>query len=213
LLAAAISLAAQTPVPPALDHWVTDTAGFMPPDAAAQLDSRLQGYEQKTHHQLIVWIGKSLGGEAIEDWSAKAVKTWGVGRKGENDGIALIVFADDHRLRFEVGYGLESKVTDLIASRIIRNIITPQLRSGDNAGAITSGMEALVEAIGEGPLPGQAYRAVDREDYGDRPVPLIQKLFFLIIGIAILGFLVTHPSLVLMLLAGNILGGGRRRGG
>ena len=213
VFAAAVLFAAETPIPPAPVHWVTDTAGFMPADAAQQLDARLQAYEQQTHHQLIVWIGKTTGGVPIEDWSTKVVRAWGIGRKGQSDGIALIVMADDHMLRFEVGYGLEGPVPDLIASRIIRDVITPQIKSGNTAGGITSGMEAIAAAIGEGPLPGSAYRGNEDARYEDRPVPLLQKIFFLIIGILVLGFLVTHPSLILLLLAGNIIGGNRRGGG
>jgi uncharacterized protein len=124
----------------------------MPPGDAQQLDARLEAYEQQTHHQLIVWIGKTTGDDSIEEWSARVVKAWGVGRKGINDGLALFVMADDHKLRFEVGYGLEGNVTDLIASRIIRETITPLFQAGNNGAAITSGMEAIAAAIGEGPL-------------------------------------------------------------
>ena len=125
----------------------------MPPDAAAQLDARLEAYEQQTHHQLIVWIGKTTGDASIEEWSANAVKAWGVGRKGVNDGLALIVMADDRKLRIEVGYGLEGQVPDIIANRIIRDVITPQLRLGKTGVAITAGMESIAAAIGEVPLP------------------------------------------------------------
>jgi len=184
----------------------------MPPDAAQQLDSRLQAYEQQTHHQLIVWIGKSTEGDSIEDWSARAVKAWGVGRKGVNDGLALIVMADDRKLRIEVGYGLEGQVPDIIANRIIQGIITPQIRAGNTGGAITAGMEAIAMAIGEGPLPGASYRQ-QRAPYERRPISIFQIIFFVIVGIFVLGFAITHPSLVLMLLAGNMMGGTRRRGG
>ena len=213
LLAAAALSAAGAPIPPAPVHWVTDTVGFMPPGAVQQLDARLQAYEQQTHHQLIVWIGKSTEGDSIEDWSARAVKAWGIGRKDFNDGIALIVMAGDRKLRFEVGYGLEGPVPDITASRIIREIITPQLQAGNPGGAITAGMEAVALAIGEGPLPGAAYRGDGRGNRAARPLSIFQIIFFVIAGIVVLGFLVTHPSLVLMLLAGNMMGGGRRRGG
>ncbi|HLQ79176.1 MAG TPA: TPM domain-containing protein, partial [Terriglobia bacterium] len=210
---AATLFAAETPIPPAPVRWVTDTVGFMPPAAAAQLDARLQAYEQQTHHQLIVWIGKTSGDDTIDDWSARAVKAWGIGRKGANDGLALIVMADDRRLRIEVGYGLEEKVPDIIANRIITQIITPQIRSGNTGGAITAGMEAIVAAIGGAPLPGETYRGDDSNQNDRRQGSLIGKIITFIIIIFVLGFLVTHPSLMLMLLAGNIIGGGRRGGG
>ena len=205
--------AVEAPIPPAPVHWVTDTVGFMPPEAAAQLDARLEAYEQQTHHQLIVWIGKSTDGDSIEDWSTKVVKAWGIGRKGVNDGIALFVMAGDRKLRFEVGYGLEGPVPDITASRIIREIITPQIQAGNTGGAITAGMEAIAAAIGEGPLPGTSLRDDSRDFRDRRPLSIFQIIFFTIIGILVLGFVVTHPSLILMMLAGNVIGGGRRRGG
>jgi uncharacterized protein len=185
----------------------------MTPGSAEQLDARLEAYEQQTHHQLIVWIGKTTGDVSIEDWSTRAVKAWGIGRKGANDGLALIVMADDHKLRIEVGYGLEGQVPDITANRIIRDIITPQIRSGNTGGAITAGMESIAAAIGDGPLPGSSFRGDDRDFRERRPLSIIQIIFFTIIGIVVLGFLVTHPSLILMMLAGNVIGGGRRRGG
>jgi len=185
----------------------------MPPGEAQQLDTRLQAYEQQTHHQLIVWIGKSIGDDSIEEWSVRVVKAWGIGRKGINDGLALFIMADDHKLRFEVGYDLEGKVPDVIASRIIRETITPQLQAGNNGAAVTSGMEAIAAAIGEGPLPGGIYRPpYDQESQG-RPLSLFQIIFYLIIGIIVLGFVITHPSIILMLLAGNVMGSNRRGGG
>src|SRR4029079_11816086 len=128
-------------------------------------------YEQQPHHQLIVWIGKTTGGVPIEDWSAKAVKAWGIGRKGENDSVSLIVMADDRKLRFEVGYGLEGDVPDNIASRIIREIITPQLKSGDTGCALTAGMEAVIAAIGGAP-PAAANPGDQNNSYEDHPVSL-----------------------------------------
>jgi uncharacterized protein len=185
----------------------------MPAGDAQQLDARLEAYEQQTHHQLIVWIGKSIGDDSIEDWSARVFKAWGIGQKGMNDGLALFVMVDDRKLRFEVGYGLEGPVPDVIASRIIREIITPQIQSGNPAAGITAGMEAVVAAIGEGPLPGGAYRSRNEENFQGRPLSLFQIIFWGILIVVALGIFVTHPSLVLMLLAGNMMGGNRRGGG
>jgi uncharacterized protein len=185
----------------------------MPPGAAQQLDARLEAYEQQTHHQLIVWIGKTTGDDSLEDWSARVFKAWGIGRKGTNDGLALFVMADDRKLRFEVGYGLEGPVPDIAAGRIIREIVTPQIQAGNNGAAITSGMEAIATAIGEGPLPGGAYRPRNDEDFQGHPLSWIQIGFWAIIILVGVGIFITHPSLILMMLAGNMMGGTRRGGG
>ena len=104
-------------------------------------------YEEQTQHQLIVWIGQTTGEVPIEDWANRAFERWRVGRKGIDDGLALFIMAKDRRLRIEVGYGLEPKVPDLLADRIIQNEIVPRIRAGDNAGAVEAGLDALAKRL------------------------------------------------------------------
>jgi len=149
-----LSLAARAdsvPAPPT--QWVTDNVGFMSPGARDALNARLQAYEQATGHQVLVWIGDTTGDTPLEDWTIAAFSKWKVGRKNLDDGLVLFVFASDHKVRIEVGYGLEDKVPDAIASRIIRDTIVPLIRSGDRDAAITQGVTAILAAIG-GEQPG-----------------------------------------------------------
>jgi uncharacterized protein len=213
LLLAAPLVRAQTPIPPSPARWVTDTAGFMSPAAANQLDSRLEAYQRQTGRQLLVWIGTTTGGVPIEDWAVRAFENWKVGRKGIDDGLALFIMVEDRRLRFEVGYGLEGDVADVIAFRIIEEIITPAIRSGRNDEAVTAGMEAIARAIGT-PLPGSAAAPPLPQREQARPLSIGQLIVFGILGLVLLFILATNPSLAIWLLA-NILagGGGHRRGG
>jgi uncharacterized protein len=156
-LAAGRALAADgTPIPPAPTQFVTDHAGLMSPGGAAQLSRQLEDYERGTGHQVIVWIDRTTGGVPIEDWAVKAFAAWGVGRKGENDGAALFIFRDDRRMRIEVGYGLEDKVPDARAGRIVNDVIAPRLRAGDADGGVKAGVAALLAAIGGAPEPRHA---------------------------------------------------------
>src|SRR5687768_14589121 len=66
----------EVPIPDSPTRWVTDTAGFMPPAAATDLDRRLEAYEQQTGHQLLVYIGMTTGGVPIEDWAVRAFERW-----------------------------------------------------------------------------------------------------------------------------------------
>ncbi len=70
-----------------------------------------------------------------------------MGRKGLDDGLVLFVFPQDQKVRIEVGYGLEDKVPDAIASRIIRETIVPRIQAGDSNGAVVAGVQALMNAI------------------------------------------------------------------
>jgi uncharacterized protein len=202
--------AAETPIPSAPNRWVTDTANFMSPGAASSLDSRLEGYERSTGHQLIVYIGETTGDAPIDDWAVRAFQKWKVGRKGIDDGLILFIMAADRKLRFEVGYGLEPVVPDAIASRVINEVLVPRILAGDRDGAVISGMDAVMTVIGGGGLPppqrGNARRA-------DRPMTLGQLILYGIIGLVILFILITNPSLAFYLLASILSGGGRGGGG
>lgn len=210
LVGAAVSVfAAETPLPPAPTRWVTDTAGFLSPQAADSLDRRLQGYEQQTGHQVLVYIGKTTGDAPIDDWAARAFQKWKVGRKGIDDGLVLFIMAQDHRLRFEVGYGLEGQVPDALAGRIINDIIVPRIRSGDADGAVTAGIDAVAAVISGQGLPASAQRRNGRSQ--PQSLSLGQLILFGIVGIVLLIVLVTNPSLAVWLLMSLMSGGGRSR--
>jgi uncharacterized protein len=202
--------AAETPIPPAPTRWVTDTANFMSPAAASSLNSQLENYEHSTGHQLIVYIGQTTGDAPIDDWAARAFQQWKVGRKAIDDGLVLFIMAADHKLRFEVGYGLEPIVPDAIAGRVINDVITPRIRAGDPNGAVTSGMDAVMMVIGGGSLPPPPQQQARGRQ--ERPLTLGQLILYGIIGLLILIVFVTHPSLAMYLLF-SILSGGRGGGG
>jgi len=210
LVSAATLNAAETPIPPAPSRWVTDTANFMSPGAASSLDARLDQYARGTGHQLIVFIGTTTGDAPIEDWAVRAFEKWKVGRKGIDDGLALFIMSADRKLRFEVGYGLEGDVPDVIASRIINEVMVPRIRAGDQDGAVTAGMDAVMGVIGGQGLPAQGR---GRGQGQQRPLTLVQIIFYGIIALIALGFLATHPTLAMWLLFSFLGGGGRRRGG
>src|SRR5262245_49293572 len=184
----------------------------MSPQAANALDRRLEAYEQQSGHQILVYIGQTTGGPPIEDWADRAFQKWKVGRKGMDDGLVLFIMAQDRRLRFEVGYGLEGQVPDSLAGRVIDQIIAPRIRAGDQDGAVTSGIRAIPQVIGGQGLPGAA-RGVNGRGAA-RPLTLGQVIVFGIIGIVFLIVLATNPSLAVWLLMSIMSGGNRRsRGG
>ena len=153
-LVAALAVGAPTPPPPA--RWVTDLAGFLSPQARQALDTRLEGYERATGHQIVVWIDRTLSGAALDDWAVHTFEAWQLGRKGLDDGIAVFVFSEDRKIDIEIGYGLEDKVPDVIASRIIREVMAPRLQAGDRDGAVTAGIDAVLAAIEGRPWTGAA---------------------------------------------------------
>jgi uncharacterized protein len=207
-LGASAPAATGTPIPPAPQRWLTDTAAFLSAGTAAELDARLEANERSSGHQVVVYIGDTTGDIPIEDWAVKAFEAWRVGRKGLDDGLVLFIMASDHRMRIEVGYGLESVVTDALAGRIINEEMVPRLQNGDHDGAVRAAVDRLIGVI-SGSLSGEAQQP---EKPPSVPLTWFQKI---LIGLAILGFLIlliTNPSLAIYLLF-SILSGGRGGGG
>ncbi len=97
-LLAAAPARAETPIPPAPEHWVTDRAGFLSTATAADLDARLADYARRTGHQVLVYIDHTTGGVPIEDWGVRAFERWRVGRRGIDDGLLLLVWDRKRRL-------------------------------------------------------------------------------------------------------------------
>jgi uncharacterized protein len=200
---AGLFLAAQAPP----RRWVTDGPGLLSPAVRDRLDRRLEAYEHGTGHQVLVWIGDSTGGEPIEDWTVRAFKAWQVGRKGLDDGLALFVFSRDRTLRIEVGYGLEGRMPDLVASRIIRETIVPRLKAGDPDGALSAGVDRILKVLG-----GDAGAAAPQAPARGQPLGPLAWIVIALLGLGLLGLAVTHPGLAVWMLF-SLLSGGRGGGG
>lgn len=212
LLCATVALAAATPSPPAPTRWATDTAQFISETTRAELDARLQAHETATGQQILLWIGRTTGDASIEEWAARTYAAWRVGRKGLDDGVVLFLMADDRKVRIEVGYGLEDRLTDARASTIIREQVVPRLREGDRDGAARAGIDSILGLLGS----PQAVRGGEPVADPRRPVlGLGQLIVMIVFGLFILGFAITHPRLAILLLTtmGSGRGGGFGGGG
>jgi uncharacterized protein len=91
----------------------------------------------------VVAVFPSLDGESLEDFSIRLAEKWRIGQKGLDDGVIVLVFMQDRKVRLEVGYGLEGAIPDIEAGRIIREVIAPHFREGRYG----PGLEAAVKAI------------------------------------------------------------------
>jgi uncharacterized protein len=222
LLLARPAVSASDPIPPGPTRWVTDKAGFLSAATRDALDGRLEAYERQTGHQVVIWIDHTTGGLSIEDFATRALRKWGVGRKGVEDGLILFIFSDDHHMRIEVGYGFEERVPDVIASRIINDTITPRLKAGERDAALTEGVTAILAAIEGGTAAGAAGAEAgpsastpppQRGPPHGRTATLGQMILFAIVAVVFLIILVTHPRLALWILFNMLMSGGRGGGG
>ena len=129
---------------PTLREQVTDLAGLLSATERTTLDERLKGIEAESGSQVAILTVRTTQPEPIEAYGIRVADTWKLGRKDVDDGVLILVAADDRRMRIEVGRGLEGAIPDAIAKRIIAERMTPAFRQGDYAG----GLIAAVDAIG-----------------------------------------------------------------
>jgi len=160
LLAVSFAAAAQTAPPagglqpiPKLSARVTDLTGTLTAEQQTRLEQGLAAFESAKGAQLVVLIVPTTAPEEIEGYSIRVVEQWKLGRGKVDDGALLIVAKNDHRVRIEVGRGLEGVLTDAVTNRIIEESITPAFRRGDFYAGIDAGLEQMMKLIQGESLP------------------------------------------------------------
>ena len=124
---------------PSLTGRVVDNAQMIEPSVREQLTQQLKAHESATGEQLVVVTLPDLQGTDIADFGYQLGRAWGIGQKDKNNGALLIVARDERKLRIEVGYGLEDRLTDAQSSVIINQVITPRSRLATSAKASATG--------------------------------------------------------------------------
>ncbi len=133
-------------VPP-LKGRVNDVAEVLAPATVQQLEGVLRAFEVAESTQIVVLIIPSLAGDSLEDFSLRVVEAWKIGQARLDNGVLLLIVKNDRKLRIEVGYGLEGKLTDLVAGRIIRDVITPRFKDGNFDQGVIDGLSAMMAAV------------------------------------------------------------------
>lgn len=135
---------------PALTGRVVDRADLLPAAAEVKIAGETRALERATGHQLVVVTVPTLGGHPIEDYARELGNAWGVGRKGVNDGVLIVVAPNEHRVRIAVGEGLETTLTNAEAQRIIDTEMLPPFRSNDFVRGIEGGVGGVTRELGRG---------------------------------------------------------------
>jgi uncharacterized protein len=181
LLAPARTQASGPTIPP-LSGRVVDLANLMDEWTRNHISGELENFEKQSGTQLVVVTLPDLGGYTIEDWGIALGRGWGIGQKGKNNGLLLIVAPNDREVRIEVGYGLEGDLPDATANEIIQKVIVPRFRNGDMAGGVTAGVEAIIQTLGGKPV---AEIAGNGNDQGSGQAIAILPIIFLFIMLTI----------------------------
>jgi uncharacterized protein len=132
---------------PALTGRVVDQANIIPTESRRAIEAKLANLETKSGIQLVVATVTSLDGQEVEPYANALFRNWKLGEKTKNNGVLLLVAPNEHRVRIEVGYGLEGTLTDALTKVIITNAIAPRFKTGDFAGGISRGVDDIIAVL------------------------------------------------------------------
>lgn len=166
---------------PPLTGRVVDQANVMTAESRSDIESKLKDLEDKSGIQLVVATAKSLQGSDIESYANQLFRFWKLGQAQKNNGVLLLVAPVEHKVRIEVGYGLEGTLTDALSSVIISSAILPRFKTGDFSGGIERGVDGIISVLSGDTADWQPKVDVRREDTSADFDKLFPILFFLLI--------------------------------
>ena len=196
----ALLLAADFNIPPRPVAYVTDNAGVLSSATREAVENELHSYESSTGHRILVWIDRTTGGVPLETFTGESADRWKVGRPGHDDGAVLFLFTADRRVRIEVGYGLESKLTDADSQRIIDDDVVPRMRASDPNGAVSAAVADMLETVSPdyrlSALPTAAPQSAAQTATNGAVVTVMAIVFLLTFGFFAFVFIATFVGIV-----------------
>lgn len=178
---------------------VNDLAGFLNPNETRSLENKLRAYRDTTSNVIAILTLDNLQGETPEYIGEQVFNTWRMWDGDRQNGILILASRQERAIRIEVGYGLEGAVPDIMAGRIIRDIIVPEFQQGNFYTALNRATTSLMQlAAGE-------YEAHNRE--GDIEFQHATRVMFILFLLVLL--------LIILAIKNRGPGGGHhiRRGG
>lgn len=185
------------PEKPKFQTSVYDKAKMMSSNEVKRLEQKLVNYSDTTSTQIVVLTISSLEGNDIAMYATELAHKWGIGQKGKDNGVLLLVSKDDRMMTIRTGYGVEHLLTDALSKRIIENIITPAFKQGNYFQGLDQGTDAIIQI-----MSGEYHGERAYEGPGGR----IPALFVVIVFIVIMMILSRRNK-------GGGRNGGRRSGG
>jgi uncharacterized protein len=203
--------------------YVNDFAHVIDAGSAARIEAYCGNVERATGAQFAIVTVDSLEDEPVEDVAVRLFKEWGIGKKGTDEGVLVLLAIKDHKNRIEVGYGLEPIITDADAGSILRGI-RPILRQGNYGGALLAAAQQLGQQIAQAKgvtIEGQPPQTASRDTNGGGGGGIFGIIIFFVILMFIFRLLSGRGGtgggngmggLLTGMILGNMMGGGRRGG-
>lgn len=171
--------------------FVTDTAGLINPPERTTLESELKSLEKDTTWEFWVVTVPSLEGDTIERYAQDFFVKNGIGKKGKDNGVLLLLARQERKVRIHTGFHAESVIPDAIAKRIISLRIAPKTKADDWTGGLLDGSHEIIRIIrNEHAHPGQAVEVAPQHELIMGMEPGIFWFLLIVLGLAFLWFLI-----------------------
>ncbi|WP_295674930.1 TPM domain-containing protein [uncultured Mucilaginibacter sp.] len=169
-------------LPPKSTTLVTDYVHVLQDEERHMLEYKLASFSDTSSTQIAIVIIKSVGQYDIADYGQKLGRAWGIGQKGKNNGILILVAFDDHKVTIQTGYGAEGAVPDIRANEIIHNDMLPRFKQSDYYGGLNAGVDDLIKLMkGEYKAPKKAVAEKEQDYSGSYGI-----IFFIVIIVVII---------------------------
>jgi len=184
-------------IPPAPTKYVTDQAKVLSQETIDGLNRQLEQFERDTSNQVVVAIYPHMqSSDDIDSYSVRVFRAWKIGQADKNrgNGVLLLIFTQDRKLRITTGYGLEGALPDFTAKQIINNEITPRFKQQDFNGGVTAGVNSIIAAI-KGEYKGTGRTVGDARSKGSPGAAIFFIVIALFIGLSFLRVLLASRSI------------------
>ncbi len=141
-------------IPPNGGQWVVDNGHLLRPEERQGLSEMLRAYHAASTDQIVILTVPTLEGEDLADYANRVARAWGVGDKEKNNGVLILLSKAEHKVRFEVGRGLEDRLPDITCKRIQEDIALPLFKEGRYGAGLAASIKAMEQALGHKPVEG-----------------------------------------------------------
>lgn len=124
---------------------VTDYTNTLTADQRQTLENKLVAFNDSTSTQIAVVLIKSVGDYDINEYATQLGRKWGIGTKGKNNGILMLIAVGDRKVSIQTGYGSEGAVPDITTHEIIENDLKPNFKAGNYYAGIDAGTNSLIK--------------------------------------------------------------------
>lgn len=168
----------EKPNPPKL---VNDFANFFTEENRRALETKLVAYDDSTSTQIAVVTVETLNGYAEDDFALRLGRKWGIGQKGKNNGILILLAKEERAVSIELGYGVENYITDSEAKRIIDNVMVPQFKQGNFYAGVDAATNDIIAM-----LEGTFQKGSNTPSSNDPSIGFVLSIMFIIVVVILI---------------------------